>query len=191
MSVFFDIRLGKIGDEIEIFHGDFEQVVLLEGVLKFYRNFLTKHPAETILMRVQQEYSKLSGDAFQKMFDGYVDGKGYRSLFHSASTFPALGQARGKVVLMSSYPYLGYGLHYGDGDFDVQDDYADPTESDKKKIKDQFDRAASVASKSKLFINYLSATGASTSDDPPSSIRSPPAPMPTSPRGHRGRSPRA
>lgn len=151
---FLDVRCRVTGGSFAIHHAAFFQNLMFGDVLVACWNFLAAHPSETVLMRVKQEYSTESDATFRAVFDDYLDHRGWRPLFHIAATLPALGQARGKVVLLADNAGLP-GLRYGDGGvFDVQDDYNTEPFAKRGRIEDQFRKA--VAQPGRLFVNYTS-----------------------------------
>ncbi|MFD3548375.1 phosphatidylinositol-specific phospholipase C [Streptomyces sp. NPDC058655] len=151
---FLDVRCRVTGGSFAIHHGSFFQDLMFGDVLAACRNFLAAHPSETVLMRVKQEYSAEADAAFRAVFDDYLDNRGWRPLFRIADALPALGQARGKVVLLADNGGLP-GLRYGDGSvFDIQDDYNAEPFAKRGRIENHFRRA--VQQPGRLFVNYTS-----------------------------------
>lgn len=151
---FLDVRCRISGDAYAIHHGASYQNLNFDDVLGACRDFLARHPSETVLMRVKQEYSEESDAAFRRIFDLYLDGKGWRSLLRLDSTLPDLGGARGKVVLLADNGGLP-GVRYADPAlFDIQDDYMAEPFAKYPKIEAQFRKAAQQPGK--LFMNYVS-----------------------------------
>ncbi|MEU2684560.1 phosphatidylinositol-specific phospholipase C [Streptomyces hygroscopicus] len=151
---FLDVRCRAFDNAFPIHHGAFYQHLNFDDVLGACRSFLSAHPSETVLMRVKQEYSEESAAEFRRIFDSYLDDKGWRSLFRLDSTLPTLGQARGRVVLLADSDNMP-GVRYGDGAlFDIQDDYMTEPIGKYPKIEAQFRKAA--AQPGKLFVNYVS-----------------------------------
>ncbi|MEV5674623.1 phosphatidylinositol-specific phospholipase C [Streptomyces sp. NPDC052069] len=151
---FLDVRCRITGDSFAIHHGASFQNLMFGDVLGACWDFLAARPGETVLMRVKQEYSEESDAAFRRIFDLYLDTKGWRPLFRLDSTLPTLGQARGKVVLLADNGGLP-GVRYADpGVFDIQDDYMAEPFGKYPKIEAQFRRAAEQPGK--LFMNYVS-----------------------------------
>ncbi|MFD9225655.1 phosphatidylinositol-specific phospholipase C [Streptomyces sp. NPDC060064] len=151
---FLDVRCRITGDSFAIHHGAFYQNLMFGDVLIACRDFLAAHPSETVLMRVKQEYSQESDAAFRRVFDLYLDGKGWRSLFRIGDGLPTLGQARGKVVLLGDNGGLP-GVRYGDGNlFDIQDDWNAAPNAKYPKIETHFRKAAQQPGK--LYINFVS-----------------------------------
>ncbi|KOG88292.1 phosphatidylinositol-specific phospholipase C [Streptomyces varsoviensis] len=151
---FLDVRCRAVDGVFAIHHAAFYQKLMFGDVLIACRDFLRAHPSETVLMRVKQEYSEVADAEFRKIFDVYLDGKGWRSLFRLDGTLPTLGEARGKVVLLGDNGGLP-GVRYGDGRlFDIQDDYMAEPFAKYPKIEAQFRKAAREPGK--LYMNYVS-----------------------------------
>ncbi|MFE4451873.1 phosphatidylinositol-specific phospholipase C [Streptomyces sp. NPDC056796] len=151
---FLDVRCRITGDSFAIHHGASYQNMMFGDVLIACRDFLRQRPSETVLMRVKQEYSEESDAAFRRIFDDYLDGRGWRSLFHLGSTLPDLGGARGGVVLLADNGGLP-GVRYADpAVFDIQDDYMAEPFAKYPKIEAQFRKASQQPGK--LFMNYVS-----------------------------------
>ncbi|MFE2161452.1 phosphatidylinositol-specific phospholipase C domain-containing protein [Streptomyces lydicus] len=151
---FLDVRCRAVDNVFAIHHGAFYQQLMFGDVLNACRAFLQAHPTETVLMRVKQEYSEVSAEEFRRIFTLYLDDKGYRPLFRLDGGLPALGQARGKVVLLADSDGLG-GVRYGDPQlFDIQDDYMAEPFGKWPKVEAQFRKA--VGQPGKLFVNYVS-----------------------------------
>ncbi|MYQ43193.1 1-phosphatidylinositol phosphodiesterase [Streptomyces sp. LamerLS-316] len=151
---FLDVRCRISGDAYAIHHGASYQNLNFDDVLGACRDFLAQRPSETVLMRVKQEYSEESDAAFRRIFDIYLDGKGWRSLLRLDPVLPDLGGARGKVVLLADNGGLP-GVRYADPAlFDIQDDYMAEPFAKYPKIEAQFRKAAQQPGK--LFMNYVS-----------------------------------
>ncbi|WP_329385841.1 phosphatidylinositol-specific phospholipase C [Streptomyces sp. NBC_01716] len=151
---FLDIRCRAFENAFPIHHAAYYQNLNFDDVLVACRDFLRAHPSETVLMRVKQEYSSVADTEFRRIFDTYLDGKGWRSLFRLDSGLPTLGQARGKVVLLADSGGMP-GVRYGDGGlFDIQDDYMAEPIAKFSKIEAHFRKAA--AQPGKQYINFVS-----------------------------------
>ncbi|MEW2218116.1 phosphatidylinositol-specific phospholipase C [Streptomyces sp. NPDC006990] len=139
---FLDVRCRAIDGVFAIHHGAFYQHLMFGDVLIACRDFLARHPGETVLMRVKQEYSSVGDEEFRRIFDVYLDEKGWRSLLRLGSTPPTLGEARGKVVLLADNGGLP-GVRWADPElFDVQDDYQAEPFAKWDRITEQFRQAA-------------------------------------------------
>ncbi|MEU7008334.1 phosphatidylinositol-specific phospholipase C [Streptomyces sp. NPDC046332] len=151
---FFDIRCRVTGGSFAIHHGPSYQNMMFGDVLIACRDFLAAHPSETVLMRVKQEYSSDSDATFRAIFDDYLDNRGWRSLFRIGDTLPALGEARGKVVLIADNGGLP-GLKWWDGGaIAIQDDWNALPNAKYPKIEAHFRTA--VEQPGKLYINFVS-----------------------------------
>jgi 1-phosphatidylinositol phosphodiesterase len=151
---FLDIRCRLFEGSFTIHHGASYQNLNFDDVLGSCRDFLASHPSETVLMRVKQEYSEESAEAFRLVFEDYLDGRGWRSLFQLGSALPDLGTARGKVVLLGDSDGLP-GVRYGDAQlFDIQDEYMKEPEAKFPLIEGHFRKA--VAQPGKLYVNFVS-----------------------------------
>ncbi|MGN5637637.1 phosphatidylinositol-specific phospholipase C [Streptomyces sp. AC154] len=151
---FLDVRCRITDGSFAIHHGASYQNLMFGDVLGACWDFLAARPTETVLMRVKQEYSEESDAAFRVVFDDYLDVRGWRPLFRIDSALPALGEARGKVVLLADNGGLP-GVRYADPDlFDIQDDYMAEPFAKYPKIEAQFRKAAQQPGK--FFMNYVS-----------------------------------
>jgi 1-phosphatidylinositol phosphodiesterase len=151
---FLDIRCRLFEGSFTIHHGAAYQHLNFDDVLGGCRDFLAARPSETVLMRVKQEYSEESADAFRLVFEDYLDGRGWRSLFRLDPALPDLGAARGKVVLLGDSEGLP-GVRYADPLlFDVQDAYMEEPGAKYALIEDHFRKA--VAQPGKLYVNFVS-----------------------------------
>ncbi|MFJ9848377.1 phosphatidylinositol-specific phospholipase C [Streptomyces sp. NPDC101150] len=151
---FLDVRCRAIDNVFAIHHGAFYQELMFGDVLNACRAFLRAHPSETVLMRVKQEYSEVAAEEFRRIFDIYLDDKGYRSLFRLDGGLPSLGQARGRVVLLADSDGMP-GVRYADPQlFDIQDDYMAEPFAKWPKVEAQFRKAATAPGK--LYVNYVS-----------------------------------
>ncbi|MFF9350744.1 phosphatidylinositol-specific phospholipase C [Streptomyces sp. NPDC014734] len=151
---FLDVRCRVTDGSFAIHHGASYQNLMFGDVLGACWDFLAAHPAETVLMRVKQEYSEDGDDTFRRIFDDYLDVRGWRPLFHIDPALPSLGQARGSVVLLADNGGLP-GVRYADSAlFDIQDDYMAEPFGKYPEIESQFRKAAQQPGK--LYMNYVS-----------------------------------
>ncbi|MFJ8658546.1 phosphatidylinositol-specific phospholipase C [Streptomyces sp. NPDC093795] len=151
---FLDIRCRVTGGSFAIHHGASYQNMMFGDVLVACRDFLAAHPSETVLMRVKQEYSQESDATFRAVFDDYLDGRGWRSLFRIGDRLPLLGEARGRVVLFADNGGLP-GLRWGDGSaFAIQDDWNALPDAKYPKIEAHFRAAAEQPGR--LYVNFVS-----------------------------------
>lgn len=94
---YFDLRLKN--DDLGIFHGSDDCEIDFYDVMKYFKDFLTKHPKETILMQVKAEDDSVPTN-INKFFNNYPD---FKNIVYFDSKIPTLGQARGKVVLFRRF----------------------------------------------------------------------------------------
>ncbi|MEV6660355.1 phosphatidylinositol-specific phospholipase C [Nocardia fluminea] len=134
---FLDIRCNGLQDHMDdsfgIYHGPAYQGKTFDGVLDDCRDFLTCNPSEVVIMRVKQESGTKNevGADFERIFNGYLDIKGYRPLFWIGDHLPTLGAARGRIVLITQFANSLRALRWPGGDngnvsnetFYVQDRY--------------------------------------------------------------------
>lgn len=107
---YLDIRLAVSGDGLGLNHGFCECKtgaapwsgrLMLEDVLEDCYAFLSAHPTETVIFAVKQEYGDESVAEFQRVLDRYIQENIER--WYLGSELPALGEARGKLVLLRRY----------------------------------------------------------------------------------------
>ena len=107
---YLDIRLGAAeAGKLQLMHGFTRckpgalssDSLLLDAVLADCYAFLAAHPTETVLFAVKQEHGDESVSAFETLLDAYVsENEGFWLLTDSV---PALGEARGRLVLLRRY----------------------------------------------------------------------------------------
>lgn len=106
---FLDMRCNGLQDHMSdsfgIYHSSAYQGLTFDDVLNDSRDFLNRNPGETIVMRVKKENGTTNdvGADFERIFNGYLDAKGYRSLFWIGNRIPTLGEARGRIVLIAQF----------------------------------------------------------------------------------------
>ena len=108
---YLDIRLGVDAHNgiFQLMHGFTKcktgafsaDSLLLDWVLDDCYRFLEAHPTETILFAVKQEHGEESVEEFETMLDAYIREREDSWLLTDA--MPALGDARGKLVLLRRY----------------------------------------------------------------------------------------
>ncbi|MEU1204693.1 phosphatidylinositol-specific phospholipase C [Nocardia sp. NPDC005825] len=182
---FLDMRCNGLqdhtADSFGIYHSGFYQGITFDTVLDQCRTFLARNPGEVLIMRVKKEDGTNNdvGSNFERIFNGYLDAKGYRSLFWLENRFPALGEARGKIVLIAQFANALGCLQWPGGDNGVfstdriylQDRYKDrglagldsgssnfgSSGGDKfDYVRDCFDKAAADPANTVEYINFTS-----------------------------------
>ncbi|MFI9159660.1 phosphatidylinositol-specific phospholipase C [Kitasatospora aureofaciens] len=168
---FLDIRCNGLEgapDELGIYHADNYQHIRLQDVLDQCRSFLAAHPGETVLMRLRNERAggqSLDDPEFQRRVNHYLDGLGYRGMFHFYG-WPTLGTARGKVVLLADFANPWGLIDWSSGQnawFDTQDVWqiggTDALGDKGRYITAQFDKAFLNPAYPRMFVNFLSYAG--------------------------------
>ncbi|MER5865457.1 phosphatidylinositol-specific phospholipase C [Kitasatospora sp. NPDC002040] len=168
---FLDIRCNGLAgapDAFGIYHSGWYQGTTFDQVLNQCRSFLAAHPGEVLLMRVKKENGTNNdvGADFARIFNGYLDTKGYRPLFWTAPRVPALGEARGRIVLLADFANDWPVLHWPGGDngflsndvIDLQDRYTAISSGTKwsSYVQRQFDKAFNDQGSAKLYLNFAS-----------------------------------
>jgi 1-phosphatidylinositol phosphodiesterase len=184
-----DIRAKHENNTFELVHDKVDlDMEFRRDVLNPIDEFLKAHPDETILMRLKEEAeNEAVGNtrSFAKTFLAYRDDENYTNNFWPARSplsdkpaIPALGEVRGKIVLLRNFaPISGeeYGLAWNDNpNIDIQDDYKRSRTDNKYNyaVAPQFDNAqnhepdcdppigtADENTFCKLYINHTSASG--------------------------------
>lgn len=119
---FLDIRCNGLQDHMSdsfgVYHAAAYQDITFDDVLNECRGFLSRNPGEVLIMRVKKEdgtKNDVGGD-FARIFDGYLDTKGYRPLFWIGDHVPTLGEARGRIVLITQFANSLPALRWPSGD---------------------------------------------------------------------------
>ena len=107
---YLDIRLAVNGDGMILMHGftkcrsgpmPWNSALTLDAVLEDCYAFLSAHPTETVVFAVKQEHGDESVKEFQSVLNRYVQEK--PEFWLQSDRIPALGEARGKLVLLRRY----------------------------------------------------------------------------------------
>lgn len=157
---FIDIRCRLIDDGFAIHHGPIYQQKNFSDVMTDCRGFLSTNPGETIIMSVQQEYSNADAAEFAAVFnDRYMKQEGFGDIVFRDRRIPALGDVRGKVILIANQDGIG-GIPAGAGDLVAyQNDWEAPTARKWELITAHLQASAdSHPADGRLFVNYTSTT---------------------------------
>jgi 1-phosphatidylinositol phosphodiesterase len=158
----WDIRLGKdpIDNRLKIYHNfvwqgqDFQTDVLATA-----DRYLAASPTETVVMRVKHETGP--EDGFDTMVKAGLDR--YPRVYTGSSDNPALGDIRGKIVVLQDFSSATrMGIPWGG--LAIQDNYNMTTNwdlADKwRAIKGQLD-TSQFGPRDTTYVNFLSASGGS------------------------------
>ncbi|MDH6542880.1 phosphatidylinositol-specific phospholipase C [Streptomyces sp. SPB4] len=160
---FLDIRLNGLqgsSNEMGLYHGNVFMKKRFQDVLNDCDYFLRSNPKEVIIMRIKNENAggqALGAEEFRRRFNWYLDDPSmhFRPLFWTIPAWPTLGQARGKVVLLTDFSHDWTVLKWDDH-CKVQDKYNVPDDEKKKAIVDWFDAAWFDQTTSQMFVNFTS-----------------------------------
>ena len=106
---YLDIRLGEKDDYLIFYHGfcpcqtgpwPWSGVLKLDAGLKEVYSFLKENPSETVIFTVKMEQGSDTTE-FQKLLHEYIDKD--PEYWYLSDTLPALGECRGKIVLIRRY----------------------------------------------------------------------------------------
>ena len=163
---FLDVRPHAEPDgTLRIHHMFVDEQLSLTDVLRECVAFLAANPSEALLMRVQQEASKLPEPEFAAAFDRHVGEAGAGGRLYRDPTIPQLQAVRGAIVLMpNNLPSLG-GIGWSSPLVAIEDDwdmgYLTPAQAAERKwhsVVTSLDAAA--ATTDKITISFVSANGA-------------------------------
>jgi 1-phosphatidylinositol phosphodiesterase len=96
---YLDLRCRHVDDGFLLYHGAIDQNQTFEELLVTLDSFLTAHPTEAIIASVKEEATPGSNTRpFDATFASYLTDR-----WSTAPTVPALGDVRGKVVLLRRF----------------------------------------------------------------------------------------
>jgi 1-phosphatidylinositol phosphodiesterase len=163
---FLDVRPHAEPDgTLRIHHMFVDEQLSLTDVLRECVAFLAANPTEALLMRVQQEASKMPEPEFAAAFDRHVGEADAGDRLYRDPTIPQLQAVRGAIVLMpNNLPSLG-GISWSSPLVSIEDDwdmgYLTPAQAVERKwhsVVTSLDAAATTADK--ITISFVSANGA-------------------------------
>ncbi|CAM3018300.1 phosphatidylinositol-specific phospholipase C [Prescottella defluvii] len=171
-----DIRTRHFRDVFPIHHGPEYLHANFTDVVRTVTDFLRANPSETVLMRLKKEHTEEENTrTYQATLDWYIHENPDtsellgRHLWTPPADYdggiPGLSATRGKIVVLQDFTATSeYGPRWSGPATDIQDDFelsglaAVPGKWDKART--HFERAA-AGDDATLFVNHLSATGAS------------------------------
>lgn len=162
---FLDIRLDKNwGGK----HGDIALPHNMSHVIKYCREFFKESPKETIIMRLKHDSEKGKFKDFEDGYTKHIDKN--KDMFWKRGDdlkIPALGQCRGKIVVLDqlnkcgSISHMvynkGFGFLWNNHDiFAIQDEYNNPGFTAKSELV-KAHMEANQGTTGKFVINFVSA----------------------------------
>lgn len=166
---FLDIRAMVTSEgKFNIYHDMIDAHLTFDEVLEDLVSFLKQNPGETVYLKLQQENSSASDEYFNQILMDYINQEEYTSSIYTRSSAqnpdnPRLGETRGKIVFLKRFYTVidslkEIGLDYGGENFDIQDNYDQPTTEQKiSDVENQLIKANQHATSDKIYLNYLSA----------------------------------
>lgn len=159
-----DLRFKHKGNSLFVYHGIMDQKLGAREAVGQVVAFLKANPSETVLIRMKEEDpGARNTNTFEEAFLDQV-WNAYQGSFWAGDGMPALGQARGRIVILNAFPSRRpYGLRYAGAD--IQDEYKVRTNWDLHdkwlKVKAHLEKADATGPGQRMFLNYLSASGGS------------------------------
>ncbi|MEO7735831.1 MAG: phosphatidylinositol-specific phospholipase C [Kofleriaceae bacterium] len=99
---YLDVRCRHLDDAFQIYHGPVFEQQAFADVLDTVTSFLADHPSETLVMSIKQEsVAEGTTRSFEQTFASYVARAPAR--WSLGTSLPALGDARGKIVLVRRF----------------------------------------------------------------------------------------
>ncbi|HET9987768.1 MAG TPA: phosphatidylinositol-specific phospholipase C [Kofleriaceae bacterium] len=99
---YFDVRCRNFDDQFLIYHGSIDQDQTFDDVLAAMYAFLDAHPHEVLIVSVKEELAPQGATlTFEQLFAQYAARDPAR--WYLADAIPALGDARGKLVLLRRF----------------------------------------------------------------------------------------
>jgi 1-phosphatidylinositol phosphodiesterase len=163
---FLDVRCHAEPDgTLRIHHMFIDERLSLTDILRECVEFLAANPTEALLMRVQQEASRLPEPQFVAAFDRHAREADAGDRLHRDAGIPQLGAVRGRIVLMpNNLPSLG-GIGWSSPLVSIEDDWdmaylapADAVERKWHSVLRSLDAAATTTDK--MTISFVSGNGA-------------------------------
>jgi 1-phosphatidylinositol phosphodiesterase len=160
---FLDLRLQMVNNEFNIVHSFVDQNLKFKSVLDDLDKFISNNNLEFIIISIKEDADKVSSNkSFEELLLEYL--KEYSNICYDKSLPKTLGEARGKIYILSRYE-LSFGIPAYNGWTDddtfkldnmyIQDNYCIDNAIDKKNdIKNTMDYAKK--SSNELILNFTS-----------------------------------
>ncbi|XP_042291735.1 1-phosphatidylinositol phosphodiesterase [Thunnus maccoyii] len=155
---FLDIRVRHVKGNLTIHHGVSYQRAHFGHVLVGVADFLSKHPSETVLMRLKEEFSE-TYDIYGAVVD-YIHRYIHWDLLWHSRLVPTMGEVRGKLIVLQDFSGPDLGMRYGS--LDISDDWRVPTLLHvEKKWQSAYEHleAAPTGNMAQIFLTYSSGAG--------------------------------
>jgi len=150
----FDLRFRRVGNNLRGHHGPIDMRISFGGVADQLEEFLKCYPTEVIFLRIKEEHTPDSKRDFKEILDEKMLQRGSDCFmwenFGDLDYNSEVGKFRGHIVA-----FQGYGANIL---IDKQDKFR--TGDADQKWNDIYKHATKTRIPCKLYINYLSGTGA-------------------------------
>ena len=112
---YFDIRLRRVGGQLNVYHGEVDQDLTFDAVLNAFYSFLDSNPSEALVVCIMEETDPTgTNDNFDTMVKNKISEASSRWFLQSR--IPALSEVRGKIVLIRRFGTSGtYGFNASSG----------------------------------------------------------------------------
>ncbi|KAK3099803.1 hypothetical protein FSP39_009967 [Pinctada imbricata] len=163
---FFDIHLRHVDNNLPVYHAKVYQNSNLADVLKPIIEFLNVHTFEVVVMRIKEEVMTKQDDDYETTYNRDVFCKAVndeiqrfpKERFWFNGDIPSLGDARGKIVLISDF-YTDYPLGIPSSNLKVSDEWNVELGEKKWEIVRKHIKEVIAGSRNELCITFTSAKG--------------------------------
>ncbi|MSP14473.1 MAG: hypothetical protein EXR62_16155 [Chloroflexi bacterium] len=184
----FDLRLGIVGEELEVHHSSYPQNVFLgKDILPAIKTFLAQQGTETVILCVNQEGGSSAspqGHGFNGLLHKFMMAGVTQNKLYDRPEMPKLADMKGCVVLMRRDAGANFGIQAQGWPPDKKDTFFSPAGNPKIKfsiqdayaygtdyltakwrnVKDQLAVAAGRSDGEAWYINFTSASRAPLTD---------------------------
>ncbi len=94
---FFDIRLGETKGVLTVYHGFVNIFTKFTDIMELFRNYLSNHPSETILLCIKKD----NGDTITNKVEAILNENS--DIMYMGNSIPILKDVRGKIVLFRRF----------------------------------------------------------------------------------------
>lgn len=119
---FLDLRLAVKGDRLVLIHGaaaafceknKILQAYTLDALTESLYAFLKQHPTETVLVSVKMDRGSNADRFVELLYENYIQFS--RRFWYTENRIPALGEVRGRAVLIRRFSVSASALNDADG----------------------------------------------------------------------------